>query len=202
MASGASSAAPPLPPAHQEKLDTLQRHNAELRALVAKHSTFEAQHTENSMVRAELDNLRADEPVFKLYGKMLVKQDPAEARATVSQRIKMIESELCVSAGALLRSSVRRATQLHARPTPPSQIKIRQANSRGASGASSGATTIAGLRGRGCSRSSARSPDHRERLKKSFSSAAVVFYNVFDSTFTRRLTRSGGTAQMEGGGKG
>jgi chaperonin cofactor prefoldin len=146
MSSGASSASPPLPPAQQEKLDTLQRHNAELRALVAKHSTFEAQHTENSMVRAELDNLRPDEPVFKLYGKMLVKQDPSEARATVSQRIKMIETELCVRGGAAFVSLLRRGNSLN--PAPRPQIKIRQANSRGAVGASSRATSAEGLRGR------------------------------------------------------
>jgi chaperonin cofactor prefoldin len=92
----ASSSSPPaFPPAYQAKLDELQRHNASLRELVARHQRFEAQHTENVMVREELERLRADEPVFKLHGKVLVRQEPADAKATVKQRITMIESELC-----------------------------------------------------------------------------------------------------------
>jgi len=87
-------AAPALPAAYQEKLDALQKHNATLRELVTRQTTFDAQHTENLMVKAELDALRADEPVFKLHGKVLVRQDPAEAKATCGQRIKMIEGEL------------------------------------------------------------------------------------------------------------
>ena len=95
-----ASSAPAVSAAYQERLDALQRCNGALRELVAKHSQFESQHTENAMVRAELDALRADEPVFKLHGKVLVQQDATDAKATVGQRIKMIESELCVRGGA------------------------------------------------------------------------------------------------------
>jgi prefoldin beta subunit len=82
------------PPAYQEKLEALQSHNATLRELVSRQQQFEAQHTENAMVKSELDALRADEPVLKMHGKVLVRQDLQEAKTTVGQRIKMIEGEL------------------------------------------------------------------------------------------------------------
>jgi len=94
MSGGASAAQQALPPAYQEKLDALQKHTATLRELVSRQQQFEAQHTENLMVKSELDALRAEEPVFKLHGKVLVQQDPQEAKATCGQRIKMIEGEL------------------------------------------------------------------------------------------------------------
>jgi chaperonin cofactor prefoldin len=84
-----------LPPEYQTRLDALQKANASLRELVNRQQQFEAQHTENAMVKAELDALKADEPVFKLHGKVLVRQDPQDAKTTVAQRIKMIEGELC-----------------------------------------------------------------------------------------------------------
>jgi len=91
---GGAGAQSALPPEYQAKLDALQRHNATLRELVARQQQFEAQHTENAMVKSELDALRAEEPVFKLHGKVLVRQDPQDAKTTCGQRLKMIEGEL------------------------------------------------------------------------------------------------------------
>lgn len=85
-----------MPPAYQEKVEVLQKANAQLRELVTRQQQYDAQHTENAMVKQELDALRSDEPVFKLHGKVLVRQDPQEAKAIVGQRLKMIEGELCV----------------------------------------------------------------------------------------------------------
>jgi prefoldin beta subunit len=82
------------PPGYEEKLQALQSANAHLRSLVSKQQALDAQLTENSMVFAELDILREDDPVFKLHGKVLVKQDTGEAKATVGQRVKLIEGEL------------------------------------------------------------------------------------------------------------
>jgi chaperonin cofactor prefoldin len=93
-ASGGSASAAALPEGYQAKLDQLKQANAKLRDLVGKQQQFDAQHTENSMVKAELEALKEEEPVFKLYGKVLVKQDTAEAKATISQRIGRIEGEL------------------------------------------------------------------------------------------------------------
>lgn len=119
MATPQQQAQSALPPAYQAKLEALQKANATLRELVSRQQQFEAQHTENAMVRGELDALRADEPVFKLHGKVLVLQDPQEAKATVGQRIKMIEGELCVALRGnslpRLRSGAAAGQQLRAR---------------------------------------------------------------------------------------
>jgi chaperonin cofactor prefoldin len=96
MSAGSSQQQQMMPPAYQEKLDALKVVNASLRELVNRQQLFDAQHTENAMVKQELDALRSDEPVFKLHGQVLVRQDTQEAKATVGQRIKMIEGELCV----------------------------------------------------------------------------------------------------------
>jgi hypothetical protein len=47
----------------------------------------------------ELDALKEDEPIYKLHGKVLVRQDPTEAKAINKGRLDMIEKELCVEGG-------------------------------------------------------------------------------------------------------
>lgn len=42
----------------------------------------------------ELDRLGEDNPVFKLCGKVLVRQDTADAKSTVESRISFIQAEL------------------------------------------------------------------------------------------------------------
>ena len=69
-----------------------------MKDLINKSQQLDAQLTENSMVKTELDALQEGEPVYKLQGKVLVLHDPSEAKATVTQRIQMIEGELCVVA--------------------------------------------------------------------------------------------------------
>ena len=41
--------------------------------------------------------LKADDPVYKLMGKLLVRQDLADAKTNVAQRLQMIDRELCVA---------------------------------------------------------------------------------------------------------
>ncbi len=41
-----------------------------------------------------MDNLKEDESVYKLFGRILVKQDPNESKGTVASRLKFIQTEL------------------------------------------------------------------------------------------------------------
>ena len=43
-----------------------------------------------------LDALKEGESVYKLMGKVLVKQDVADARSTVTRRLEFISSDVCV----------------------------------------------------------------------------------------------------------
>lgn len=58
---------------------------------------LETQYTENNMVKEEL----ASEPsaVYKLSGRVLVKQDVGDARSTVARRLEYIQAEMCVALG-------------------------------------------------------------------------------------------------------
>lgn len=49
---------------------------------------------ENMLVKQELDLLEDETPVFKLIGSVLVRNDLAEAKANVKQRIGYIETDI------------------------------------------------------------------------------------------------------------
>lgn len=53
-----------------------------------------------------LDALQAGETVYKLMGKVLVKQDAADARSTVTRRLEFITAELCVASRSGLPRTV------------------------------------------------------------------------------------------------
>jgi hypothetical protein len=44
----------------------------------------------------ELDALKGADSVYKMHGKVLIRQDLAEAKSTVNSRIKLIQTEMCV----------------------------------------------------------------------------------------------------------
>lgn len=52
------------------------------------------QHTENEMVKEELDRLNSDSCVYKKVGPVLMKHDLDEAKQTVSKRLEFISNEL------------------------------------------------------------------------------------------------------------
>lgn len=64
---------------------------------IAAQQALETQRTENNMVQNEL----AADPgaVYKLSGRVLVKQDLGEARTTVARRLEFIQAEMCVEGG-------------------------------------------------------------------------------------------------------
>jgi prefoldin beta subunit len=65
-----------------------------MRSLVKKQEQLTSSKTETDMVNSELEGLKPEEPLYKLMGKMLVRQEVGEARANVSQRVNLIEREL------------------------------------------------------------------------------------------------------------
>lgn len=90
----------------QSMIDAFRAADGRVKDLINKQQQMDAQLTENSMVKAELDVLQEGEPVYKLQGKVLVLHDAGEAQATVTQRIQMIEGEMCVSRLGPLRHIV------------------------------------------------------------------------------------------------
>ena len=76
----------------KRQLDALQALVKRTRDLVATQQQFEARAHENSMVEEELNNV-AEGPtacVYKLSARVLVRQDLADAKATVKSRLELI----------------------------------------------------------------------------------------------------------------
>jgi chaperonin cofactor prefoldin len=46
------------------------------------------------MVKEELDAVKSDESVYKLHGKVLVRQELSDAKATITSRLKLIQGEV------------------------------------------------------------------------------------------------------------
>ena len=129
-------------PAMQAMIDAYRSADGRVKDLIGKQQALDAQLTENGMVRTELDALKEGEPVYKLQGKILVLHDPSEAKATVSQRITMIEGEMWV-AGRWARASPPHPAPNRLTPRPllsppppalarPAQRKAEQNDHRGA----------------------------------------------------------------------
>ena len=79
----------------------------ETRALVQRNQQLTSQSHENAMVKEELDALGAGEGVFKLHGKVLVRQDVAEAQSTVASRLKLIGGEITKTERAIKDAMAR-----------------------------------------------------------------------------------------------
>ena len=87
--------AKPIPsPALQALYDDFAVQQEKMRSLVKKQEQLTSSKTETDMVNSELEGLKPEEPLYKLMGKMLVRQEVGEARANVSQRVNLIEREL------------------------------------------------------------------------------------------------------------
>ena len=95
------AATPGVSPEFQTQFEALQRLVLETRTLVGRQQQFESQLHENSMVREELEAVREGEAVYKLHGKVLVRQELAEARATVESRLKLITAEVAKTERAI-----------------------------------------------------------------------------------------------------
>ncbi len=90
----AQSLAPAMPPGMREAFDAYKAIQQEMAAHVDKQTQFMAQQNENQLVKQELDKLKEGEHVYKMLGKVLVRQDVAEAKTTVEGRLTFITREL------------------------------------------------------------------------------------------------------------
>jgi chaperonin cofactor prefoldin len=75
-------------------LDELQKLVLDTRKLVSRQQQFESQLHECTMVKEELDAVKNDESVYKLHGKVLVRQELSDAKATIASRLKLIQGEV------------------------------------------------------------------------------------------------------------
>ena len=88
----ASGLIPGLPQEYTDLVNQLRDTQAELGKKIQSQQQLETQLNENNMVKEEL----ASEPsaVYKLSGRVLVKQDLIEATSTVTRRLEYINSEM------------------------------------------------------------------------------------------------------------
>ena len=75
-------------------LDELQKLVLDTRKLVSRQQQFESQLHECTMVKEELDAVKNDDSVYKLHGKVLVRQELSDAKATITSRLKLIQGEV------------------------------------------------------------------------------------------------------------
>ncbi|CAD7081363.1 unnamed protein product [Hermetia illucens] len=78
----------------QAELEQFQAGQKDFSKLVQQRQILEGQLNENKCVLEELDLLKSENLVYKLYGPVLVKQDLQEARQNVGKRMEYIKKEL------------------------------------------------------------------------------------------------------------
>ncbi|KAI9436507.1 prefoldin subunit 6 [Russula earlei] len=71
-----------------------QRLQADLSNVVEARQRLDAQLSENEIVKKEFATLTPNNVVFKLVGRVLVKQDQAEAKGNVDKRLEFINGEI------------------------------------------------------------------------------------------------------------
>lgn len=77
-----------------EHFTAIQEAQKKLNGLVAQRAKILAQHNENDMVAKELEVMEDDQPIYKLLGPVLIKQDLGEAKMNVANRLKFFQSEI------------------------------------------------------------------------------------------------------------
>ncbi|KIJ28881.1 hypothetical protein M422DRAFT_83806, partial [Sphaerobolus stellatus SS14] len=71
-----------------------QKLEADLTNAVEARQRLDAQLTENEQVKKEFQGLDASNTIYKLIGPVMVKQDPADAKANVNTRLDYIKAEI------------------------------------------------------------------------------------------------------------
>ncbi|KAA0156223.1 hypothetical protein FNF27_00764 [Cafeteria roenbergensis] len=80
--------------AMQAMMDEYKKVRADTQSVVTNITQLQSQLNENSMVKEEIDEVKDGEPVYKLVGPVLVRQDVEEVKSLVTRRIGLIKSEL------------------------------------------------------------------------------------------------------------
>lgn len=78
----------------QNEIDVLKKHEKEYKSLQQTRQQLDGQLNENEVVKTELDFVKENEEVYKMIGKVLIKQDLVEAKTNVTKRIDYIKGEI------------------------------------------------------------------------------------------------------------
>ena len=78
----------------QSELDVLKKYEKEYKTLQQQRTMLNGQLNENEVVKTELDFIKGNEEVYKMIGKVLIKQDLVEAKQNVAKRMEYIKSEI------------------------------------------------------------------------------------------------------------
>ena len=78
----------------QNEIDVLKKYEKEYKTLQQQRQQLDGQLNENEVVKTELDFVKDNEEVYKMIGKVLIKQDITEAKQNVAKRIEYIKGEI------------------------------------------------------------------------------------------------------------
>ncbi len=78
----------------QNEIDVLKKYEKEYKTLQQQRKLLNGQLNENEVVKTELDFVKDNEEVYKMIGKVLIKQDLVEAKQNVLKRMDYIKGEV------------------------------------------------------------------------------------------------------------
>ncbi|XP_065206921.1 prefoldin subunit 6 [Planococcus citri] len=78
----------------QTEIDVLKKYEKEYKTLQQQRQQLDGQLNENEVVKTELDFVKDNEEVYKMIGKVLIKQDLTEAKQNVAKRMDYIKGEI------------------------------------------------------------------------------------------------------------
>ncbi|ESO87262.1 hypothetical protein LOTGIDRAFT_210667 [Lottia gigantea] len=78
----------------ETEIEKFQSCQKDLQKYITSRQKLEAQLSENTLVKTELDLIKDDGTVFKMIGPVLVKQELEEAKQNVQKRIDYINGEI------------------------------------------------------------------------------------------------------------
>ncbi|XKL65595.1 hypothetical protein PGB90_009015 [Kerria lacca] len=78
----------------QSEIDVLRKYEKEYKTLQQQKQLLNGQLNENEVVKTELDFVKDTDEVYKMIGKILIKQDLIEAKQNVLKRMEYIKAEV------------------------------------------------------------------------------------------------------------
>lgn len=78
----------------QNEVEVMKKYEKEFKILQQQRQQLNGQLNENEVVKTELDFVKNNEEVYKMIGKVLIKQDLVEAKQNVLKRMDFIKSEI------------------------------------------------------------------------------------------------------------
>lgn len=78
----------------QNEIEVLKKYEKEYKLQQQQRQQLNGQLNENEVVKTELDFVKDNEEVYKMIGKVLIKQDLVEAKQNVLKRMDFIKGEI------------------------------------------------------------------------------------------------------------